>query len=548
MLSYLRCAAVAILLLSPTAFHAAAQSKTDKKIIKQLKADIVYLASDELEGRHTGSEGERKAGEYIIKRYAALKVKPYNGRYVYPFDFVYGKEPGDVTKIELGEFSSVSLKSLFPLPFSANKTISAEVLPDVMEMGSIWLMPLYESRDEADDAHYDWEKKAFEKSREAAKGGATGLVLYDPYGAKYPPEFNSHSELETVDIPVVFASNKVWAEHLSGNKSSGIFVNLDIHLKKTGRTGQNIAAFIDNKARYTVVLGAHYDHLGYGEDGNSLYAGKDRQIHNGADDNASGTAALIYLAGWIKKNRLRHYNYLFINFSGEELGLLGSKAIIKEENMDSTKIAWMLNMDMVGRLNDSTKALTIGGIGTSPAWNDVPALGDKLFKVNIDSAGIGPSDHASFYTKGIPVLFFFTGSHHDYHKPTDDANKINYPGEVSVIHFMQDIIARMDAAPRPAFTPTKQSALGRVKFKITLGIMPDYSFNDGGVRVDGVSEGKPAAKAGVLAGDIITGIDKDKVQGMQSYMEALSHLKEGQKSILTIIRDGKEQKLPIVFK
>ena len=523
------------------------QNKADKKLIKQLQTDIEYLASDELEGRHTGSEGERKAGNYIIGRYEGMKVKPYDAKYVHPFPFVYGKHVTDACKVEIGGYKSANNQEAFPLPFSANKKAEADVLPDVLEMNSVWMLPLYESKEEAEDAHFDWEKKAFEKTRKAAKDGATGVVFYDSYGAKFAPEFNSHSDLETIDISAAFISNKIWKEHIA-DKAESIPVNLDIHLKKTELTGHNIAAYIDNKAKYTVVLGAHYDHLGYGEDGNSLYAGKQRQIHNGADDNASGTAALLHLAAWVKKNKLRHYNYLFVNFSGEELGLLGSKAFAKEEGIDSTHIAYMLNMDMVGRLNDSTRALTIGGIGTSPSWNDLPALGNKQFKINIDSAGIGPSDHSSFYTKGIPVLFFFTGSHHDYHKPSDDADKINYAGEVEVIHFMQDIVARMDAAPRPSFTATKENATTRVRFKITLGIMPDYSFNDGGVRVDGVSEGKPGYRAGLQAGDIIIGLGKEKVQGMQSYMEALSHLKEGQKTTILIMRDGKQKSLPVEFK
>lgn len=549
MLPFIRCAfALAVFSYLLHAGQAPGQSKSDKKVIKQLKADIEYLASDDLEGRHTGSEGERKAGNYIIGRYEGMKIKPYASKYVHPFPLVFGKQIDEATRIEVGDYKGTGHKGIFPLSFSASKTLSAAVLPDVMEMGSIWLMPLYDNAEDASDPHFDWEKKAFEKARKAAKDGATGVLFYDSYDAKYAPEFNSHSDLETISIPVAFAGYKVWSEYISVNRDNGLQILLDIHLKKTELTGHNIAAYIDNKAKYTVVLGAHYDHLGYGEDGNSLYAGKQKQIHNGADDNASGTAALMHLASWVKKSRLRHYNYLFLHFSGEELGLLGSKAMANEAEMDSTHVAYMLNMDMVGRLNDSTKALTLGGIGTSPSWNILPSLGDKLFKINVDSSGIGPSDHSSFYGKGIPVLFFFTGAHRDYHKPTDDADKINYEGEASVLRFMQDIISRMDAAPKPLFTATKQSTIGRVKFKVTLGIMPDYSFNDGGVRVDGVTEGKPGSRAGLLAGDIITGIGKDKVEGMQSYMEALSHLKEGQKSTLTIMRDGKERKLPVEFK
>ncbi len=311
-----------------------------------------------------------------------------------------------------------------------------------------------------------------------------------------------------------------------------------------------MAAYIDNDASYTVVIGAHYDHLGYGEDGNSLFANavKEHQIHHGADDNASGTAALLEVATWIKHNRkrFRHYNYLFINFSGEELGLYGSKAFVKDQGLDSAHIAYMINMDMVGRLNDSTHALDLGGIGTSPAWAEVPAMGGADFKVVVDSSGIGPSDHTSFYNAGIPVLFFFTGSHKDYHKPSDKADLINYPGEVLVIKYVDRVLAKMDKEDsKPIFTTTRQSSLGRVNFKVTLGIMPDYTFEAGGVRVDGVSDNRPAMKAGIKQGDIITMLGENKIMGMQSYMEALSKFTPGDRTQVTVVRDGKEITLPI---
>jgi Zn-dependent M28 family amino/carboxypeptidase len=327
---------------------------------------------------------------------------------------------------------------------------------------------------------------------------------------------------------------------------ANIPVELNISLKRTETTGHNVTAYIDNGARHTVVIGAHYDHLGWGHDGNSLNAKKDNQVHNGADDNASGTAALIQIAEWVKKNKLKNYNYLFISFSGEEEGLIGSKAIVKEMQFDSNKIAYMLNMDMVGRLNDSTHALTLGGVGTSPSW--AMFTKDKRFKMGIDSAGAGPSDHTSFYYAGIPVLFVFTGLHTDYHKPSDDADKLNYEGQAMVMHYVYDIIAKMDKEPKPSYRTTKQPAVGKVRFKVTLGIMPDYSFQEGGVRVDGVTDNKPAIKAGIKGGDIITQLGKYKINGMQTYMEALGAFKEGDRTEVTIQRDGKELVLPIEFK
>jgi aminopeptidase YwaD len=527
--------------------HVSAQSKADKKVIKALRADIGYLASDELEGRRTSTEGESKAADYIIRRYTALKIPPYGAAYRHPFKFVWGREMGS-SSIYLGGRQVKLGNEVFPFSFSASKDVSGDVLTDVQEQGSIWILPMYASEDEAKDPHFDAEKIAWEKAREAAKTGATGVLFYDPFNSKYAPSFNPRSEYETVSIPVAFADYDQW-QKLTANGANTISLQLQIHLSKPERTGTNIAAYIDNKAPLTVVLGAHYDHLGYGEDGGSLYTGRERQIHNGADDNASGTAALIQLAEWVKKNKLKHYNYLFAHFTGEELGLFGSKAFMKEAGMDSSHVAYMINMDMVGRLSDSTHALTLGGVGTSPAWADVVADGRATgFTINIDSAGVGPSDHTSFYNAGIPVLFFFTGVHPDYHKPTDDADKINYPGEATVITYVESVIKKMNGKPRPIYTPTRQSSMGRVRFKVTLGIIPDYSWQGEGVRVDGVSQDKPAQKAGILVGDVIIHLGNDDVKGMQSYMDALSHQKEGAKSTVTILRDGKKQKLPIQFR
>jgi aminopeptidase YwaD len=206
----------------------------------------------------------------------------------------------------------------------------------------------------------------------------------------------------------------------------------------------------------------------------------------------------------------------------------------------------MINMDMLGRLNDSTRALTIGGVGTSPSWAWVTTIAGEDFKVVIDSSGQGPSDHTSFYNVGIPVLFFFTGLHTDYHKPTDLADRINYNGEMDAIRCVQKVVARMDQDNiKPVFTPTRQMAMGRTKFKVTLGIMPDYTYSDGGVRVDGVTDNRPAMKAGVKQGDVITQLGPEKITGMQTYMEALGKFAPGDKTIVTVKREGKELQLPI---
>ncbi len=533
-----------------TVLHA--KNKSDKKTIKQLQTDISYLASDELEGRRTSTEGERKAADYIEKRYKDIGVKPYKEQYRVPFHFTYGKEASGSTAISVNNTLVPLNGDNFALPFSGGGHVASEVQQDIMEQGSIWMIALYNDAEQADNPHFEAEKFMYERAKEAEKQGASGVVFFDGYGSKYNPSFNRHSEYDAVGIPVAFLSNDAYVKYIkeAQRKGSGIPIDLNISIVKSDRSANNLAAYIDNGAKYTVILGAHYDHLGFGEDGNSLFANakKEHQIHHGADDNASGTAALLATAKWVKSKKLHNFNYLFVNFSGEELGLYGSKAFVKDMSIDSAKVAYMINMDMVGRLNDSTHALTVGGVGTSPVWAEAVNMAGDDFKVVIDSSGVGPSDHTSFYNAGIPVLFFFTGTHKDYHKPSDRAELINYAGEAKVLNYVTSIVAKMDKDNlKPDYTITKQPTVGATKFKVTLGIMPDYTFQEGGVRVDGVSDGRPAIKAGIKQGDIIIMLGKYKVNGMQTYMEALGKFTPGEKTEVTVQRDGKNMVLPLEF-
>ena len=197
---------------------------------------------------------------------------------------------------------------------------------------------------------------------------------------------------------------------------------------------------------------------------------------------------------------------MFIAFSGEELGLFGSKYYTEHPTIDLAKVNYMINMDMVGRLNDSSKTVTIGGYGTSPEWGNLftTISSDQNFINRYDSSGTGPSDHTSFYLKDIPVLFFFTGVHSDYHRPTDDADKINYTGEYRIVKYIYKVIEAANNKGRLAFSKTRETPAGdRIKLNVTMGIMPDYAFSGTGVRADGISDGRPAQKAGIKPGDII---------------------------------------------
>lgn len=311
---------------------------------------------------------------------------------------------------------------------------------------------------------------------------------------------------------------------------------------------QNVAAYLDNGAEYTIVIGAHYDHLGLGHDHNSLDANPEGKIHNGADDNASGTAGVIELARQLAKNGVKEqHNFLFLCFSGEELGLYGSKKYTEYPTIDLSKVSFMINMDMIGRLNEE-KRIMVGGVGTAPDF--VPMLKNLQTDLNIklDSAGRGPSDHTSFYLKNIPVLFFFTGQHSDYHKPSDDVEKVNFAGEKQVLETVAQVIQTLDSKPKLTFQETKAKEEGtNTRFKVTLGIMPDYTWEGEGVRVDGVTDGKPAAKAGLQKGDIIIGLGDLAVKNIQDYMKGLSQHSKGESSTVKVKRGTEEKTMPVTF-
>ena len=314
----------------------------------------------------------------------------------------------------------------------------------------------------------------------------------------------------------------------------------------------NVVGFLDNGADKTIIIGAHYDHLGKGDQGSSLEANSVGNIHNGADDNASGTAGLIELAKYYAKNNIiEKNNYLFIAFSGEELGLIGSKYFADNATVDLKSVNCMVNMDMIGRYRED-KGLTIGGWGTSSFWGkNIPSLAQNQgVKYNVDSAGVGPSDHTSFYLKNIPVLFFFTGAHQEYHKPSDDANLINYEGEVKVLALATSVIEKIEESSKLDFTQVAtnpHAGNARSSFKVTMGIIPDYAFDKGGIKIDGVTKGRPAEKAGLQAGDIITKLGDINTSDIQEYMKALGKFEKGQTIDAEVKRGTEKMVVKITF-
>ncbi|MGM5469107.1 M28 family peptidase [Flavobacteriaceae bacterium LMO-SS05] len=390
------------------------KNKTENKI----KEDVTFLADDKLEGRQTGTLGEKKAAEYIAQRFSDLGLE---------------------AKGTDGYFQSFSFK----------------------------------------------------------------------------PKTDPHQEVSYTVI---------------GNDST--------------LTGTNVMGFINNKAPYTVIIGAHYDHLGYGAEG-SLYRGEEKKIHNGADDNASGVAVMLNLASKLKSFN-KSNNYLLMAFSGEEMGLLGSNYFTKNATLDITKMNYMLNMDMVGRLKqDST--LAVYGVGTSPILKQVVNSSNSRFKIIENESGVGPSDHTSFYNSEIPVLHFFTGQHEDYHKPSDDSEKLNYEGMEAISNYIFEIITELDDDGKLAFKKTKNESEDLPRFKVGLGVIPDYLFDGKGMRIDGISEDKPAQKAGLQKGDIVIKLGDSTVVDMMSYMRALSSFEIGDLTKVIVERNGSKVEVEIEF-
>ncbi len=338
-------------------------------------------------------------------------------------------------------------------------------------------------------------------------------------------------------------------------------------------TGYNIIGILDGTDRQlkneAIVIGAHYDHLGHGGEGSLAPNSKD--VHHGADDNASGTAAIIELTRQFAREKKNKRTIIFIAFSGEEEGLFGSKFYVNNPVFPIENTVAMINLDMVGRLKDDK--LTIGGIGTASEWKSIveefnkPTFSEHQFgdgrntpimisasetpsfKLQLNEDGFGPSDHSSFYTKKVPVLFFFTGTHLDYHKPSDTADKINYDGLNRVLSCVGMIVHVIDdRRDRPTYTVAKSptpTGAGRAGISITLGTIPSYTDSTDGMVIDGVRDDSPAAKAGLKANDKIVKLGGHDINNVQDYTKILGELKPDIEYDIVIIRGTEHLTLKI---
>ena len=527
------------------------QNKSDRQLIKNLQLHVQYLASDVLEGRRAGSVGEQKAVDYIIAQYESIGMQSMGETgYLQAFPINEGKKWTSEAYLKINHQSMEFGPDFFTVSTGVNGYFATKSTLALEEAGQVWFKDLHEVLEEQQsNPHFDisdWIKSTTNSMKEK---NAKALFLYNSGSLVDNIQFNKFDTSAALAIPVVYVTKEGFKKFF--NDALGTFeIEANLLLETPIRTGKNVVAYIDNKAEHTVILGAHLDHLGYNQDKNALDL--NNEVRNGADDNASGTAALIELAKLLKKASAQNdpafskNNYLIIHFSAEELGLIGSKYWLENPTL-KTSFNYMVNMDMVGRY-DATKKMSLGGYGTSSKWSEIIQKTPTTLLYTIDSAGTGPSDHASFYRKDMPVLFMFTGSHADYHKATDDWEKINYVGQKDILRFVQNIVKTTNRYGKLDFLKTREAAMGRsTKFTVSLGVMPDYAFTGTGLRIEGASAGKLGEKLGLKAGDILLQMGDYKFIDVMSYMTTLSKFKKGDSTFLIYKRGTEEIKVDISF-
>jgi len=532
-------------LISSIDLSAQKLNKSDRVLIQNLKQHIQYLASDELEGRRAGDAGEQKTVDYIISQYqnTGIQAMGDNG-FIQSFPIDEGKKFSNNAFIKINNQEAILDSDFFALSNSGIGNFSSKASITLHESNQVWFMDVNDVLEEnASNPHFDLNEWFVNTANQIKAKGAVALFLHNSGTVVDNIRFNKYDTAKSLALPIVYFTkqgfNKLFNDELATYN-----IESNILFEHPKRTAHNVVGFIDNHATNTIILGAHLDHLGFNQDKHGLDL--NNLVHNGADDNASGTAALIELAKSLAKKSPKNNNYLIIHFSGEELGLLGSKYWLDHPTYTG-HFNYMINMDMVGRY-DTARKLTIGGYGTSSKWSEILSKTPTPLFIHYDSAGTGPSDHASFYRKDMPVLFLFTGSHADYHKATDDADKINYEAQKDIVRLVQNIIKTTDNYDKLDFLKTREQSMGKsTKFTVSLGVMPDYAFTGTGVRIEGASQGKIGEKIGLKASDVLVQIGEYKLIDVMGYMQALSKFKKGDKTILVIKRNGEEIKFEIQF-
>jgi hypothetical protein len=580
-----------------------------------------FLASDELEGRGIGTLGLDRAAGYIAGQFTQMGLQPLPGErdFFQPFEVTTATEIGPGTTLRAGDRAFAKGDDFAPIAQTGDGSFDGPVVfvgygiksdehhyddyAGLDVKGKIALAMRFEPHDAkgksrfADDGWSDAAPVA-QKAKLARENGAVALLLVTPAGFhadedRFLPLAAAGPTNPSSQIPIIQVKRTVADELLRRGGASDLaalqkqiddsvkrasFALPDVRasgrveLERTRVTVKNVIGYVPGKKQDEyIVLGAHYDHLGRG--GLGSLSPRSREIHNGADDNASGTTAMLMLAARFAAGPTPDRSIIFAAFTGEEEGLLGSARFVEHSPVPLKQIVGMINLDMVGRVRtptqmaaasthgatapttqDDSPILYVGGAGTAGAFDAIVKDADArspLQVKDIGRGGIGPSDHMSFALKKIPVLFLFSGLHADYHRPTDDADKINYRGIEQVVDFTADLLRGMADMPRQQYVDAADASPMRFGLghgdgpsgsgaRVTLGVVPDYSSfgQGGGVRISGTSPGSPAAEAGLRAGDVIVKMGERDIDTLYDLSDVLAKGKPGQKVKLKVLRDG----------
>jgi aminopeptidase YwaD len=576
---------------------------------EKLQQHVTYLASDELDGRRTGTAGANEAAKYIAKEFERLGLRPAPAtdsrkinvmlaRYLQTFSYIGRVELGKNNVLSAGTLNFRVGEDWMPLGISTNKKldltevvfagfgITANELNHNDYKGTYsknQVAVIQKGTPDGDNPHGKFTTAGqlrFKVAAAQSAGVGALLIISSEDDLKNDSLARLHYDNAGLAAIPVAVISKQTAEKLANAKQ----VTLQTDVVRVDVPAHNVVGVIEGSDPVlkdeSIVIGAHYDHLGRGGEGS--LAPREGEIHHGADDNASGTAGVLELARIFSTQRPKLKRTLvFIAFSGEEEGLLGSNYYVNHPLMPLDKTVAMINMDMIGRMKD--RKLIIGGVGTAKEWrglitqanmaqkttitanSDAPAPKgvpivvsangrpimttdpNGAFELTMNEDGYGPSDHSSFYSKQIPVLFFWTGTHNDYHKPSDTFDKINYNDEARILSLVARIVKDVDSAdPRLTFATAKSDPPRGSGFRVYLGTIPNYADTNDGLLLDGVRDDSPAAKAGLKAGDRVVKIGSRDVKNVYDYTAALGEMKAGQEYVIEVMRGNEKLTLKIV--
>lgn len=560
---------------------------------EELREHIEFLASDSLKGRLPGTPEGVVAAKYIRNKLVDFGFTPLAENGLQYFDVVTKVIAGNNTALSFNDFKGTLNEDFTPYNFSADAEIEADIIFvgygfDIetdnikwndyqnVDVTDKWVMIL-KADPELDNPNSEFIPFSNEKSKviTAKDHGAAGVIFVSGYELDKKDELAKLEKDQTESNLGISAFNikrDVADKILSKTGNTIADLEKEINLKKEPKSfdckttvkatsevqfkkvkTQNVVAMLaggnTNLSNEYIVIGGHYDHLGMGGSNTSSRMQDSIGIHHGADDNASGISSIIEIAEKLAYNKeFLQRNVIIVAFGAEEIGTIGSKFFTSNPVVDLSQIKAMINIDMVGRLKES-KELFVGGVGTSLESEDLlkKLVEGKDLKLGISYSGFGPSDHSPFYVEDIPVFFFSTGAHPDYHTPLDVIEKLNFDGLKVLTDYIYDLsfdlLNKTDHLTFQESGPKgKSTAPSRGKSKVKLGIMPNFGKSDNkGLRIDGVTPGGAAYNGGLQKDDIIVAIEGKAVHNIYEYMSRMGNLKPEQTITIDVLREGKKE-------